>query len=146
MVQESFDAATPRSVKNLGQTTKLVLLNGMERELLGILKRVALDQSVVYYSTVAKLLGLNMAYANERMSLGIALDNIGTYCWSEWGVTLNVLVVGKADHLPSGRADKNNESGFYQWAVRYGLDVRYPAALVHELSRAAYAKMEAITR
>lgn len=146
MSQEPFDAATPRTVKNLGRTTKLVLLNGMERELLGILKRVALDKSVIYYSAVAKLLGLNMAYANERMSLGIALDSIGTYCWHEWKITLNVLVVGKADHLPSGRSDPADPSGFYDWAVRNGLNVSNPAALVHELSQKAYARMDALVR
>lgn len=146
MSQEPFDAATPRTVGNLGRTTKIELLNGKERQLLGILQRVALDRSVIYYSTVAKLLGLEMAWANERMVLGIALDNIGTYCWAEWKVTLNVLVVGKADHLPSGRSDKNNPSGFWNWAVRTGLDVSNPSALVHTLSHRAYAKMDALVR
>jgi hypothetical protein len=85
----------------------------IENALYTKLKNVAARESIVEYSQVAPLVGLDMGRADDRIRMAEILDEISTFEHEHGHPLLSVLVV----QSETGRPGK----GFYKLARRLGL-------------------------
>jgi hypothetical protein len=108
----------------------------------GVLLGCAAKRATVTYTTLAKILGLNLGWQSHRAQLGEILGDVSARSQRDWGFLLSALAVGKGDNMPSGRTDPDNPSGFYGIARDLGLDLENPEQLVISEQRKAYNWVE----
>jgi hypothetical protein len=108
----------------------MTTLSALAERLLGVLYGVASKGAIIDYEAIAKVLGLNMEWANHRWQLRELLGEVADYSTEQWDINPAVLAVSRRDYMPSGRKDSGNESGFWLWAVEHGLDISEPEKLV----------------
>lgn len=118
-------------------------MTGTDERALGVLLGVGSKRGTITYTTLARVLGLDIKRASERATLGAVLGRVASFGREEWGILLPSIAVGKGENIPSGRTDPSNPSGFYAWCAQNGVDIADPYKLVVNEQRKVYNHLTA---